>query len=465
MAALKHQSYQEHATRDLAAFAANLRYEDIPAPVIAHAKRCVLDSLGCGLFGATMPWTQTVAEMVVTEGAAPKSSLYGSKHRTSPSNAALVNSTACHAYELDDIHKLSMFHPGSIAVPVALALSQSEGKVDGRSLLTAIVAGYEVSNRIGMAAGMALFFRGYHPQGTLGVFTGAATAARLLNLSPEQTMHSLGIGGTQAAGLMAAQEGSMVKRFHSGRSAQSGVYAGLLARKGFTGIVDVVEAGYGGFLSTISGDPKPEHLTAGLGTVWETANVGFKPYACVTSIHTALDGLKDMMKQHGLTADRIRSCEVGLSPMTHVHCAWEYKSQGVTAAQMNLFFGLGAIAVDGDAFVAQYKEERLSDPRILQFIEKINAIVDPEIETLGARGRHAMRMKVTTVSGDVHQTYIEHRRGSPENALSWEDIERKFRLLCKECTDDARASRIVDMVKSLDSLRNVDELALEMAGG
>lgn len=462
--ALKHQPFQENATRDLATFAANLRYEDIPSPVIAHTKHCLLDSLGCGLFGATLPWTKMVAEMVIADGAEPKSTIYGQLQRTSPANAALVNSTACHAYELDDIHKLSMFHPGSIAVPVALALSQAEGNIDGRKLLTALVAGYEVSNRIGMAAGMPLFFRGYHPQGAIGVFTGAAVAARLLGLSSEQTLHALGIAGTQAAGLMAAQEGSMVKRFHSGRSAQSGVYAGLLARRGFTGITDVVEAGYGGFLSTISGDPKPEYLMAGLGSTWEVQNMGFKPYACVTSIHTALDGLREIMSKNGLTADTIERVDVGLSPMTHVHCAWDYKAQGVTAAQMNLYFGLGAIAVDGDAFVAQYKDDRVADPRILKFIEKINATVDTGIEKLGAKGRHAMRMKVVTKKGDAFETYIEHRRGSPENPLSWDDMERKFRLLCRECIDDARTDRIVGLVKRVETLTSADELCMELAG-
>lgn len=461
--ALKHQSYQENATRDLAAFAANLQFEDLPDSVVDHSKKLILDSLGCGLFGATLPWTKMVAEMVIEEGSHSRATLYEQSARTSAANAALVNSTACHAYELDDIHKLSMFHPGSVAVPVALALGESEGKVDGRQLITAIVAGYEVSNRVGMAAGMPLFFRGYHPQGALGVFTGAATAARLLGLSPEQAHHALGIGGTQAAGLMAAQEGSMVKRLHSGRSAQSGVYAGLLARKGFTGIMDVVEAGYGGFLSTISGDPKPEHLTAGLGTVWETQNTGFKPYACVTSIHTALDGLRELMAANKLTAADVKVLDVGLSPMTHLHCAWEYKSQGLTAAQMNLYFGIGAVAVDGDAFVAQYKEERLNDPRILNFIEKVNATVDPEIEKLGAKGRHAMRMKLHTQSGQVFETYIEHRRGSPENPLSWEDVERKFRLLCHECIDKSRTERIIDIVRRMDKLTSIDELYAALA--
>jgi 2-methylcitrate dehydratase PrpD len=457
-----HESYLENATRDLAAFSSQLSFEQLPSEIVEHSKFLILDAIGCALYGSTLPWTRIVADMVREEGASGVSSVIGLGFKSSPSNAVLVNSTACHAYELDDIHKLAMFHPGSMAIPTALALAELEGGRSGRDLITAIAAGYEVSLRAGVAAGMPLFFRGYHPQGALGVFTAGATAARVLNLSSEQTLHALGIAGTQAAGLMAAQEGAMVKRFHSGRSCQSGVYAALLARKGLTGIVDVLEVGYGGFLSTVSGDPKPEHLLAGLGSVWELGNVGFKPYACVTSIHTSLDGLRGLMNENALAWDQIDKLEVGLSPMTHVHCAWEYKAQGTTAAQMNLFFGLGAVAVDGEAFIAQYKPERLNDPKILEVINRTIATVDSGIEAMGATGRHAMRMKLSTKDGRSFETYIEHRRGSPENPLSWRELERKFQLLAKECIDDGRAARIVEMVQSFDKLDSVDQLMSEL---
>jgi 2-methylcitrate dehydratase PrpD len=310
---------------------------------------------------------------------------------------------------------------------------------------------------------MALFFRGYHPQGALGVFTSAATASRLLGLGPEQTLHALGIAGTQAAGLMAAQEGAMVKRMHSGRSAQSGVYAALLARRGFTGISDVLEAGYGGFLSTISGDPKPEKLTEGLGDVWELANVGFKPHACVTSIHTALDALREIMSDNGLAGQDLERIDVGLSPMTHVHCAWEYKAQGVTAAQMNLFFGLGAIAIDGEAFVAQYKESRLSDPAIMDIIARVNAYVDPEIEAMGAPGRHAVKMRVETRDGRSFEKAISHRRGSPENPLGRDGVEHKFKALTRDCIGEGRSERIVASLRELETMSTLDDLTALLA--
>src|SRR5688572_31675424 len=223
----------ENATRDLAAFASRLRFEDIPAAAVDRIKDCALDSIGCCLHGVTLPWTRKVQEMVLAEGAAPAASIFGGGGRTSVSQAVLVNSTAGHAFELDDIHKESIVHPGSLALPVAVALAEAAGGVSGRDLITAMVAGYEVGTRVGNAATMSLFLRGFHPQGTSGAFVAAATAGRMLGLDPSEMQHALGIVGSQAGGLMAAQEGAMVKRFHCGRAAQSGVYSALLAKRGF----------------------------------------------------------------------------------------------------------------------------------------------------------------------------------------------------------------------------------------
>jgi len=447
------------ATRDLARFGAALRYEDIPAEAIARIKLSLLDSLGCCLFGATLPWTRKVAELADAEGSKPVATLIGLGRKTSPALAALVNGTSGHAFELDDIHKESIVHAGSIATPVALGLAESKGKVSGRDLLTAMVAGYEVGHRVGNAATMSLFFRGFHPQGTSGTFVAAATAARMLNLNATQFQHALGMAGSQAGGLMAAQEGAMVKRFHSGRAAQSGVYAAQLASRDFTGILDALEAPYGGYLSTYSDKPNPSRLTDGLGKTWETLNVGYKPHASVTSIHSALDALSELMKEHGIKAGDIAKVETGLSPMTHVHCAWEYKAQGVTAAQMNLYYGMAVIALDGAAFTEQFREARLADPQILDFITRISAYVDPEIEKMGAPFRHASRVKITTRAGKVHEKLALHRRGSPENPLAPEEVIHKFRNVVAPCMSKADAERIITTVDRCESLADINELA------
>jgi len=447
-----------HATRDLARFAAELRYEDLPPAAVDRMKYCVLDAIGCCLFGSTLPWTRLVHEMADAEDAAPVASVFATGRKTSIPLAVLVNSTAGHAFELDDIHKESIVHPGSLATPVGFALAEAAGTMSGRTLITGLVAGYEVGTRVGNAATMALFLRGFHPQGTSGAFVAAGTAGRLLDLDAQQMQHALGIVGSQAGGLMAAQEGAMVKRFHSGRAGQSGVYSALLAKRGFTGIPDVLEAPYGGYLSTYSGKPIPEKLTAGLGTVWETVNVGYKPHASVTSIHTALDALADLMREHGLAADEIAAVDAGLSHMTHVHCAWEYKAQGVTAAQMNLYYGLAVIALDGMAFVEQYRADRLRDPRILDFITRITARVDPDIEAMGPAFRHAARLTITTRDGRTLHKEILHRRGSPENPLKPEDVVYKYRHVMKPVVSEARAERIMGLVMKLDTLTDVTPL-------
>lgn len=451
------------ATRDLARFGAALRFEDIPADAIARIKLSLLDSLGCCLYGATLPWTRKVAELAEAEQAKPVATLIGLGRKTSPALAALVNGTSGHAFELDDIHKESIVHAGSIATPVALNLAEAQsekgGKVSGRDLLTAMVAGYEIGHRVGNAATMSLFFRGFHPQGTSGTFVAAATAARMLDLDATQFQHALGMAGSQAGGLMAAQEGAMVKRFHSGRAAQSGVYAAQLAARGFTGILDALEAPYGGYLSTYSDKPNPSRLTDGLGKTWETLNVGYKPHASVTSIHSALDALSELMQAHGLKAGDIAKVEAGLSPMTHVHCAWEYKAQGVTAAQMNLYYGMAVIALDGAAFTEQFRETRLADLQILDFISRITAHVDPEIEQMGAPFRHASRVKITTRSGQVHEKLALHRRGSPENPLAPEEVVHKFRNVVAPCMDKADAERIIATVDRCEQLADIGELA------
>lgn len=452
------------ATATLATFAAELRYEDLPAVVVDRMKTSLLDSIGCCLYGMTLPWTQRVLAMVEAEGARPVAALFGTGQRTSVAGAALVNGTAGHAFELDDIHKESIVHAGSIALPVAAAFAEAAGTpCDGRRLLTALACGYEIGTRVGNAATMSLFFRGFHPQGTSGVFVAAATAGWMLGLDAGQMQHALGIVGSQAGGLMAAQEGAMVKRFHAGRAAQSGVYSAQLAQRGFTGISDVLEAPYGGYLSSYSDKPDAARLTEGLGQDWETAKVGYKPHASVTSIHAAMDALRQLMDTHGLAASDIASVDVGVSHMTYVHCAWEYRAQGVTAAQMNLSYGLAVIALDGVAFVAQYDESRLSDPRILDFISRIQAREDAGIDAMGPAFRHAARIGVRTHDGRSLHNEILHRRGSPENPLSAAEVERKFRAVVAGCLSAADIDRTVALVARIEQLDDVAPLLALLA--
>ena len=195
-------------------------------------------------------------DLVTEDGGNPIARVIGTPLRTSVSQAVLIGATAGHGFEMDDIHAAAHLHCGSLALPTALAIADRQDGVDGRRLIAALAAGYEVGLRVGLAATGKLFMRGHHFQGACGPFVAAATAANLLGLSPDAARHALGIAGSLGAGLMAAQEGAMSKRLHSGRAAQAGMMGADLSARGFTGIPNVLEASYGGFLSTLSGEPE-----------------------------------------------------------------------------------------------------------------------------------------------------------------------------------------------------------------
>ncbi|WP_454688671.1 MmgE/PrpD family protein [Achromobacter aloeverae] len=451
-----------HETRRLAEFAAGLRFEDLPGDLVARMRLHVLDGIGVCLHGAQLPWTRHVADMVQAEGSNGAATLWGqgggARARASVSQAALVNGTAGHAFEMDDIHKESILHPNSLAVPVAFALAQADPGLSGRDVMTAIVAGYEVGARAGNAATTALFLNGFHPQGVTGPFAAAATAGRLLGLDARAMQHALGIAGSLGAGLMAAQEGAMVKRLHAGRAAQAGVQAAFLAQRGFTGIENILEAEYGGYLSAFAREYRIERLTDGLGQDWEAGKVGFKMYPNVTSMHAALDAYVHLRQAHGLKAEDIERIEVGCGHMTYVHVAWPYKPAGVTAAQMNLFYGLAVLALRGKLGAGDYVDERIADGDVLDFMARIHAFEDERIERRGPAFRHAATLRVRTKAGETFAHDAWARRGSPENPVTRAEVEDKFFLnVARRVSDDA-AQRIAELTAGLDALPDLDEL-------
>jgi aconitate decarboxylase len=448
----------DNATRELARFAAETPDRAVPPEVLDRIKLSFLDGLGVCLRGTTLPWTRMVRELVQHEGGNAVASLWGAGVRTSLTNAALVNGTAGHAFEMDDIHKESIVHPNSLAVPVALALAEADPSLSGRDIATALALGYEVGLRIGNAATTSLFLNGFHPQGTTGAFVAAATAGRLLRLDAALMQHALGIAGSMGAGLMAAQEGAMVKRLHAGRAAQSGLMAALLAQRGFTGISDVVEASYGGFLSSLSRTPNVGRLLDGLGEDWEAGKVGFKMYPNVTSIHAALDGLRAILVEEGVAAPQIADIQVGCGHMTFVHTAWDYRPVGTTAAQMNMSYGLSVMAQRRNVAAADYSDDAIADPQILAFMPRITIAVDPEIERRGPAFRHAARVDVRTSDGTSFRREVWHRRGSPENPVSRQEVEEKFAANVDRLLVPSAATRLQSLAAALDVLADAKEI-------
>jgi 2-methylcitrate dehydratase PrpD len=279
-------------------------------------------------------------------------------------------------------------------------------------------------------------------------------------LNPLKTVHALGIAGTQAAGLMAAQHSSMVKRMHPGRSAQAGVYGALLAAKGFTGIEDVLEAPYGGFCSTFVDNPNLSHLTDRLGERFETLNVGFKPYPCCGSNHTSIDALKKILREHPeVTADNVEKIRIRTTRATKLHVGWPYEPKSMTTAQMNLLFCVAVLLHDRDFFVDQVTEKSIRRPDILATTRKIEVVEDAQFDLLGDEGRHGVELEVQLRDGKSYREKVLHAKGSDMHPMTREEVLKKFRLLAARVLSRSRVEKLEDTLLNLEKLDDARQIA------
>jgi aconitate decarboxylase len=457
----EHVSADNVHTRAIAKFVSGLSYEQIPAEVRERIKLLMLDSLGCAIYGADLEWCRILRGTLETLDSTRTTSIWGTQARLSSPHAALVNGTQVQGFELDDVHRKAVLHVGAVTLPALIAVAESHARISGRDFLTAAVAGYEIGPRVGLCMGQEHIGQGWHSGATVGIFSAAAGAARALNLDTDKTVHALGIAGTQSSGLMAAQYGAMVKRMHAGRAAQSGLYAALLANNGFTGIVDVFEAPYGGFCTTFSRSQDRfnlAELSAGLGQKFETMGIALKFYSCVGSNHTTLDAIRDIRTRRPFTLDEIDQIVVYGSHVTVDHVGWPYKPDGLTAAQLNLPFCIATLLIEGDVFVDEFKPECVDDEARIKLSRKVKVVHDPAITALGAGQRHKVRVEIAFRDGSTETETREAPRGSERSFASADDIVGKFRKLTRGVMAPKQQDALVDAVIGLERLSNSQEL-------
>lgn len=453
-------------TRGIAGFVSGLNYDAIPPEVLARIKLLMLDSLGCAIYGADLEWSSILQQCLGKLDTTQACTVWGTRQRLSAPHAALVNGTQVQGFELDDVHRQGVLHVGAVVLPALIAVAEMRPGMSGKEFLAAAVAGYEIGPRVGICMGPEHIAQGWHSGATLGVFSAAAGAARGLKLDTEKTVHALGIAGTQAAGLMAAQYGAMVKRMHAGRSSQSGLYGALFAESGFTGIVNVLESEYGGFCTTFSRSTdrfKLNELTAGLGTVWQTMGVALKFYSCVGSNHTTLDAIRLMQQERPFGADDVATVIVHGSQVTMDHVGWKYVPQGLTSAQLNLPYCVATYLLEGDCFVDQFTEDKVADPLRMKHAEKVQVRHDAEITARGSKFRHMVRVEVHLRDGTKMERTVEAGRGNENNFATEADVVRKFENLAVHVLPRPQVEQLRDAMLGLESLKDAAQIARLMA--
>lgn len=451
-----------HYTAELAAFVADLKFESLPAAVVEHARLLALDTFGCGLLGSRMPWGRLLLETLRDAEGAGDALVWGTDVRLSAPSAALVNGTAVHGFELDDVGPGG--HNGSVVLTSALALADHFGGVSGKDLIAAMVAGIEVAARVQECIGRTPQVKnGFHGPGLLGTFGAAAAAARVLGLNREQVVHAFGHAGQQAAGLMGVQHGGMGKRLLAGKAAHSGVLSGLLAARGFTNVPNIFECEYGGFCSAFCGGQQVYDLgklVGGLGEEWFTPRVLFrvlfKMWACRVPIHPALEALRGLRRQHPLPPGEVEEITVWLDEGAVKAVGFPWTPTTVTSAQLNLAYCCAVFLIEDDVSVGQFTEAKLADPRVLELTARVRAVHDPALEVgpgLGRRARVEVRLKDGTVLAAIGTV-----RGGPENPVTRADVEAKFRKLTHDILDPAGQDRLIVACARLDALADSAEL-------
>ena len=242
---------------------------------------------------------------------------------------------------------------------------------------------------------------------------------------------------------------------HAGRAAQSGLYGALLASQGFTGIVDVFEAPYGGFCTTFSRSQDRfnlDELSAGLGERFETLRVSLKFYSCVGSNHTTLDAIRAIRARRPFGRDDIAEILVHGSQVTVDHVGWPYRSEGLTSAQLNLPFCVATLLLKGDVFVDEFTPDCVDDQERIALSRKVKVVHDPAITALGAGARHKVRVGIRFKDGSVESETREAPRGSEQSFASADDIVGKFRKLTRGVMAAMQQNALIDAVLNLDKL-------------
>ena len=376
--------------------------------------------------------------------------------------AALVNGSAAHAFELDDWHAGSLSHISACVIPAVLAVAEQH-HISGLRALTAIVTGYEVMARVGQSTIPELIIRGFHPSGTHGPIGAAAAVANLLQLSPQQTVWAMGIAASCAGGLMEFSQdpqGTMVKRFHTGRAAEAGVLSAFLAQMGMTAPKSALEGKFG-YCRVFSDAPKPEYLTQALGEDFEIRYTNVKPYACCGALHAGIDAVEQLVAAHAIAPDRIREIVFGGND-SHLARHASPEPDSVMAAQYSMPYAV-AVALKGrGARSAPVRRRSYRDPELLELAKRVRVELHPEVVRVYPAELGGY-IKIVLDDGHVFDKLVLQAKGTAGQPLGREGILAKAAALCEPFTSPAERRDLFDLVLKFDQVKDAAVLGPAMA--
>jgi len=410
----------------LADHAASWRSRPMPEEVAHHARRALIDWFAALLPGCLRPPATLLAAAMAPERGPGRAICYVDGMASPLRHAALLNATASHTVEFDDIFRDAGYHPGCPTIGAALAAAQARGATL-EQLLRAITAGYEVSCRIGVAV-QPSHYKYWHTTGTVGTFGAAAATAVLLDCDATRTAHAIATAATFAGGLQQAfRSDGMSKPLHPGHAADAGALAAIGAAAGVTGALDALHGPVGFAAATSEDTGKWDKALAGLGERFAITAMTFKNHGCCGHIFAGLDALRDLQAEHGFAADDVARIHLGGYSATKDVCdrpAVRTEQEARFSAQ----YCLAAMLVLGGVRIAAFEPENLSNPTIRALMPRITVSLDPELAD-AYPGKRAAKLTVTLKDGRELFRYQPTRKGDPDAPLSDAELSEKFREL------------------------------------
>lgn len=430
-------------------FVSDLRYENIPPPVILEAKKAVMDCLGVSMAAFREPCLDILRSFIRKMGGEPCSTLWGTNLRSSPTWAALYNGTMAHALDFDDGAGLHIpLHPSVPVLPAVIALGEFVG-AKGKQVLEAYITGEEVECKLAQGCSRESYELGWHATGIFGTMGAAAASAKLLNLGPGEIPKVLGIGLSLLGGSR-QNFGTMVKPLHAGMAAMNGMMSALLGRDGYTASEAPLE-GSAGFGRLFSGRNLGDQCSA-LGRPFHLAQgVSIKKYPSCYATHSALDNALGLLQKHPFDYRDIKRIDCWLSPF-QVSGLPYMRPNTPLEGKFSMPFLLAVACVYGRVELKHFCEEVLRDDRVLDLCKKVNLLGDKDIGPLGSR------LTIELMNNHSHSAAADKPRGYPTNPLTLEEVQEKFRSCAGLWLSEDETETILHKLLHLEDLDHIRSL-------
>ena len=447
------------ATEELARFACELKFEQIPSEALAWAKDAILDCTGVALAGTQEDAGKIIANYVKEAGGRPEAGVFAAGFKTSAGNAALANGTTAHALDYDDYVLPNWTgHPTAPLLPAIFALGQRQ-RISGKDVLLAYIVGFEVGGKIGAGLGRGHYELGWHPTSPLGTMGAAAACCSILKLDVALTRIALGIASSQASGVR-QNFGTMTKPLHAGLAARNGLMAALLAEKGFTADGSVIEGPFGfGKVFTAGGNYNPAKMSKGPGEplLIVEHGVSIKPYPCCAEAHRCLDAIFYLIGEHDITADDVESVECRTSDMVS-QIMIRHRPKTAEEAKFSMEHCMAVALLDRKAGLQQFTNERVAEPKVQELLTRVRYVHPPEASGYLNMERYPEQVTIKLRDGTVYSHEVFESKGRPGNRLSPAELTAKFRDCAARAISHERIDRSLGMLQGLEKVRDIGEL-------